>query len=86
MRRIHFLIVPCMLALCFTDVCAQSVESRRMSIREMFDLAERNNSRIKAHTTAVEEAKARVNVAKNAWLPTVEASLRMSYWVSCVPV
>ena len=57
-----------------------------MSIQEMFDLAERNNSRIKAHTTAVEEAKAWVNVAKNAWLPTVEASLRMSYWVSCVPV
>lgn len=45
----------------------------------MFDLAEKNNSRIKAHTTAVQEAEARINVAKNAWLPSIEASLSLSY-------
>lgn len=45
----------------------------------MFDLAEKNNSRIKAHATAVKEAEARINVAKNAWLPSIEASLSLSY-------
>ena len=79
MRRIHFLIVLCFTALCITNVCAQSVESRKLSIQEMFDLAEKNNSRIKAHTTAIQEAEAGIKVAKNAWLPAVDASLSLSY-------
>lgn len=79
MRRIHFLIVSLCMALCITDVCAQSVEPCKLSIQEMFDLAEKNNSRIKAHTTAVQEAEAGINVAKTAWLPSIEASLSLSY-------
>lgn len=79
MRRIHFLIVPCFMTLCIIDVCAQSVESRKLSIQEMFDLAEKNNSRIKAHTTAMQEAEEGIKIAKNAWLPSIEASLSLSY-------
>lgn len=79
MRRIHFLIVLLSMALCITDVCAQSVETCRLSIHEMFDLAEKNNSRIKAHTTAVQEAEAGIKIAKNALLPSIEASLSLSY-------
>lgn len=45
----------------------------------MFELAERNNSRIKAHTTAVKQAQAEVKVAKNGYLPSVDASLSVSY-------
>ncbi len=67
------------MALCINDVCAQTVEPRKMSIHEMFELAESNNSRIKAHTTAIEEARARISVEKNAWLPSIETSLSLSY-------
>lgn len=79
MRRIHFLIVSCSMALCINNVCAQSVEPCKLSIQEMFDLAEKNNSRIKAHTMAVQEAEAEIDVSKKAGLPSVEASLSLSY-------
>lgn len=79
MRNLRFLIVPCISALWSFDVYAQAVEPLTLSIREMFDLAEANNSRIRAYTVAVEEAEEGIRVAKSAYLPSVEASLSFSY-------
>ncbi len=77
MRKNAFLIVLLLWVLCI-DVCAQTSE-RYLTIDEMFQLAEQNNSRIKAHTTAAEQAAQEVKVAQNAYLPSIEASLSLSY-------
>lgn len=79
MRKINFLIVPLWAVLCTIHVCAQTDGAQRLTIGQMFELAERNNSRIKAHTTAVKQAQAEVKVAKNGYLPSVDASLSVSY-------
>lgn len=67
------------LMLCFTNVCAQEKAQQRLSIEQMFELAEQNNSRIKAHETALKQAEQEVKVAKNGYLPSIEASLSVSY-------
>ncbi|MBQ8360643.1 MAG: TolC family protein [Bacteroidaceae bacterium] len=79
MRKHYFLIVPLLWALCTNDVCAQSVERQSLTLEQMFELAEQNNNRIKAHTTAVRQAVEEVKVAKNAYLPSIETSLSVSY-------
>lgn len=77
MRKTIFLIVPLLWVLCI-GVCAQNVE-QHLTIEQMFQLAEQNNTRIKAHTTAAEQAQQEVKVAKSSYLPSVEASLSFSY-------
>lgn len=58
---------------------AQDINERKLSIEEMFELAEQNNSRIKLGNTAVKEAQENVRVAENAYLPSIAASLSLSY-------
>lgn len=58
---------------------AQDINERRLSIEEMFELAEQNNSRIKLGNTAVKEAQENIKVAENAYLPSIAASLSLSY-------
>lgn len=77
MRKAYFLIVSFIASLC-TQVCAQSVDTQSLSIEQMFELAEQNNSRIKAHTTAIRQAQEGIKVAKNAFLPSIDASLSLS--------
>lgn len=79
MRKLRFLIVSYILALYTVNVCAQTIVRQRLTLGEMFELAEQNNSRIKAHTTAVAEAQEGIKVAKNGYLPSVDASLSVSY-------
>ena len=79
MRKTCFLIASLLWVLCTNQVCAQTVDKQSLTIGQMFELAERNNSRIKAHTTAVKQAQENVAVAKNAYLPSVDASLSFSY-------
>lgn len=67
------------LTLCFNFMYAQDATVQSLSIEEMFDLAEQNNSRIKVGITAVKEAQENVRVAENAYLPSIEASLSLSY-------
>jgi outer membrane protein TolC len=84
MRKLYFLIAL-FVALCISGVYAQTElktgESRNnsLSIEEMFRLADENNRRIKAHSTAVAEAEAIVKIAKNDYLPSIEASLSLGY-------
>lgn len=78
MRKAYFLIVSFIASLC-TQVCAQSVATQSLSVEQMFELAEQNNSRIKAHTTAIKQAQEGIKVAKNAYLPSIDASLSLSF-------
>jgi outer membrane protein TolC len=55
------------------------MENRMLSIEEMFSLADENNRNIRAVSTAAEVAKERVKTAKNACLPSIDASLSLSY-------
>ncbi|MBQ8442456.1 MAG: TolC family protein [Bacteroides sp.] len=79
MRKTCFLIASLLWVLCTNQVCAQTVDARSLTIEQMFDLAERNNRRIKAHTTAMKQAEENVKVAKNAYLPSIDASLSFAY-------
>ena len=84
MRRLCFLIVPTMLALCNPGVCAsaqnaRSSAERMLTLVEMFQMAEQNNSSMKAHATAVAEARQGIKVARTAILPSIDAKLSLSY-------
>lgn len=54
-------------------------QQRVMSLEEMFAMADSLNSAIKVSNLAVSEANANVEVARNAYLPTIEASVSASY-------
>jgi outer membrane protein TolC len=73
----YFLIVL-FVALCISSAYAQT-ESRVLSIEEMFRLADENNRNIRAVSTAAEVAKESIKTAKNACLPSIDASLSLSY-------
>lgn len=78
--RNKYLIVPLLMALCPLKTGAQTPQNEyRLTIHEMFALADSNNSSIRAHKTAVEEAVEAVKVAKNAWLPSIDAQVSVSY-------
>lgn len=79
MRKLRYLIVPAIVGAISGSVCAQTVVRQRLSVEQIFQMAEQNNSRIKAHATAVEESREGVKVVKNAYLPSVEASVSLSY-------
>lgn len=79
MRKTYFLIVSLLGVLCANVVCAQTSEKRSLTIGQMFELAEQNNSRIKAHATATKQALEEIKVAKNGYLPSIDASLSFSY-------
>lgn len=79
MRKTYFLIVSLFGVLCANVVCAQTSEKRSLTIGQMFELAEQNNSRIKAHATATKQALEEIKVAKNGYLPSIDASLSFSY-------
>ena len=71
--------MPLLGVLCVNAVCAQTSEKRSLTIGQMFELAEQNNSRIKAHATATKQALEEIKVAKNGYLPSIDASLSFSY-------
>ena len=73
----YFLIVL-FVALCISSAYAQT-ESHMLSIEEMFRMADENNRNIRAVSTAAEVAKESIKTAKNACLPSIDASLSLSY-------
>lgn len=52
---------------------------QRITIDEMFALADQNSKSLRPSTTGISEAREAVNVAKNARLPDIDASLSFSY-------
>lgn len=79
MRKLYSLVMLLCMASSVNFINAQAVDTQRLSIEEMFELAEQNNLRIKASNTAAMEAQENVKVAENAYLPSIEASLSLSY-------
>jgi outer membrane protein TolC len=84
MSKLYFLIAS-FVTLCISSAYAQTEinigesQSRLLSVEEMFRLADENNRRIKVHSTAIAEAEANARTAKNAYLPSVNASLSLGY-------
>ena len=76
MSKLYFLIA--FVTLCISGAYAQT-ESKALSIEDLFRLADGNNRGIRVYSTAVEEAQAKIEMAKNAWLPSIDASLSLSY-------
>ena len=79
MRKLYSLVMLLCMASSVNFINAQTVVTQRLSIEEMFELAEQNNLRIKASNTAAMEAQENVKVAENAYLPSIEAYLSLSY-------
>ena len=60
-------------------IMAQNRQYRKLSIEEMFGLADKNSRSIRTFDMAVQEAGQAVKVAKNAQLPSLDVSLSASY-------
>ncbi len=58
---------------------AQNEVGRVVTIEEMFQLADQNSKSLRPSFTAIDEAREGVRVAKNNWLPDIDASLSFSY-------
>lgn len=58
-------------------VCA--LEIRQLSIREMFSIADARNADIGAEEAKIAAARQGEDVARNALLPQINASLTLSY-------
>ena len=76
MRKFSFLLALVIQVLGGTLTWGQR---RVMSLEEMFALADSLNSSIKVSSFAVSEAEAGEDVARNAYLPSIEASVSASY-------
>ena len=59
--------------------CVPSYAQHKMSLQSLFDLADRQNQRIKVSEAALKAAEEGVVSAKSAMLPSVEFSLQGSY-------
>ena len=59
--------------------CVPSYAQHKMSLQSLFDLADRQNQRIKVSEVALKAADEGVVSAKSAMLPSVEFSLQGSY-------
>lgn len=65
---------------CSNIICANDSTNRRLlSIDEVFNLAEQNNSSLQSSKIAAEMAEAAISIAKANRLPDVSASLSFSY-------
>ena len=59
--------------------CVPTYAQHKMSLQSLFDLADRQNQRIKVSEAALKAADEGVASAKSAMLPSVEFSLQGSY-------
>ncbi|GHT39427.1 hypothetical protein FACS189437_02740 [Bacteroidia bacterium] len=66
-------------ALCPAGAYAQESVRQVITIDEMFTLADQNSKSLRPRITGINEAREAVNVAKNARLPEIDASLSFSY-------
>jgi len=70
-----------LVAVCATaaSLCAYSTEPLRVSLQQLFEIAESNNASIQSFRTAITQAEEGVDIAKAAWRPDLEASASVSY-------
>lgn len=79
MRKLEGILVFLLVFCCVPVLSAQNVLGKKMSIEEMFDLADANSRSIRTFGLAEQEAQQAVKVAKNALLPSIDVSLSASY-------
>lgn len=79
MRKYNFLWVLLVATLCGRNVTAQPVEHRTLTIDQMFSLAEENNRQLQLQSTRIDEAKEGIGIARDGYLPSIGASLSLSY-------
>lgn len=79
MNKFFMFIMSLCTALCSMGAYAQETVRQVLSIDEMFALADQNSKSLRHHSTGINEAHEAVNVAKNARLPNIDASLSFSY-------
>lgn len=77
MSKLRLLVMSLCASLCAMGVCAQ--QPRRLSLEEIFALADNNSKTLKSESTALEEATAAVREARNGRLPDINLSLSASY-------
>ena len=82
-KRLKDLLVL-ILALNVSLASAQTI--RKMTIEEMFELADANSRSIRTFRLAEEEAGQAVKVAKNAQLPSIDVSVSASRVVTAVAI
>lgn len=86
MRKIEGALVLILVFYYVPYLSAQNVPGRKMTIEEMFNLAETNSRSIRTFDLAEQEAEQAVKVAKNALLPSIDVSASVSYlgdaWLS----
>ncbi len=71
--------VLCILLCAPPEVSAQGKVTKVLTLDEMFHLAAENSKQLKLSKTGIETAKRATDVAKNARLPVIDASLSFSY-------
>ncbi|MDR0824704.1 MAG: TolC family protein [Prevotella sp.] len=79
MNKFSLLIMLLCTTLCPVGSHAQEVVRQVLSIDEMFALADQNSKSLRPSVTGINEAREVVNVAKNARLPEIDASLSFNY-------
>ena len=60
-------------------ICTPAFAQREMTLSEMFAAADSLNATVRAADFGVQEARAGVEVAKNAYLPSIQASANVSW-------
>jgi len=79
MRRLKKVLVIAPLIAGSSMLCAQNSQIRKISIEEMFELAETNSRSIRTFDIVEKESEQAVKIAKNAMLPSIDVSLSASY-------
>ncbi len=60
-------------------VCAQAQEPLRISLQQIFNVAESHNASIRSSETAIREAEQGISAARASWRPNLEATASVSY-------
>ncbi|SHE88084.1 TolC family protein [Dysgonomonas macrotermitis] len=79
MSKFYLLTVAMCMLLCAQRLSAQEKISKTLTLDEMFHLATENSKQLKVSQTAIETAKRATDVARNLRLPSLDASLALSY-------
>lgn len=79
MSKLYLLAGALCMLLCAQQLSAQETTIRVLTLNEMFHLATENSKKLKLSASGIEAARNATGVAKNLRLPTIDASLSLSY-------
>lgn len=79
MSKFYLLTVVTCILLCVQKLSAQDKIVKVLTLNEVFQLAAENNKQLKLSETGISVARGATEVAKNSRLPSIDASLSLSY-------